>query len=661
MKTRKYRRTLKKGGMDRIKKMLGYSTKPTKKRQKKQKPQPKPLTSEERESKLLESTLDKMSKAFKEEYAILIAEEKARKEEAEAEKIAIQQAEADRKAREGNMRKAEEDAKEAAKKAANKAAKKARIEAENAPKNKKTKYSSVMVESKIAEETQLLDNIKNTIMENQPITEVLKPSFINKHHLLHLAVQNNSVISLQSLLQFGPKIDVFDNDHKTPLQIAVETENHELVQFLVENGASFKNIPLDSKTFGMILNHKTDKLDVSWIHEENVCSHITKVFPTFANKSYEKQYCIVFLLIAMLTNAYSDFCDIVIKGGKAIQLNFTAVHYPSDDIDVIIIPKYEYVDCKMIAQTAAQFIERVAGFSILDVPAPSNIMKISYKVGPAKYIALADIGYGYNELKAELREKLYKDFRTADFAGFGTIKYLPAGNLILEKIYYIYHYSASSPLFEKQSAHVRNNLEYIRSTNEKIDHQNAIIASLIKYKKSWKMDDVLNGMSDAYKEQFVGKNVEIIDRVIKQKLDNINIMKVGNLNKNGKIKGINGATHELKYGMDKYIKQFALMQREYMSTSYCVDNNPEHCIDIGNNHFLEKSREQLWYLAGILSGGTNQRDVMLRQFVHQYHSVFGGEPDVIMDTLIIHSILHHTWYKPAIYRKNTRGEQYLFR
>ena len=171
------------------------------------------------------------------------------------------------------------------------------------------------------------------------------------------------------------------------------------------------------------------------------------------------------------------------------------------------------------------------------------------------------------------------------------------------------------------------------------------------------MDDVLNGMTDAYKEQFVGKNVEIINRVIKQKLDNINIMKVGNIDKGGKIKGINGSTHELQYG----IPQFALMQREYMSTSYCVNDVSEECVDIGNNHFLEKSREQLLYLAGILSGGTNQRDVMLRQFVDQYHSAFGGEPDVIMDELIIHSILHHTWYKPAIYRTNTREEQYLFR
>ena len=52
---------------------------------------------------------------------------------------------------------------------------------------------------------------------------------------------------------------------------------------------------------------------------------------------------------------------------------------------------------------------------------------------------------------------------------------------------------------------------------------------------------------------------------------------------------------------------------------------------------------------------------MLRQFVDHYYSVFGLKRDEMMDELIKYSILHHTWYNPAIYRKPAKGEPYLFR
>ena len=687
MQTRKYRRTMKKGGMDRVSSFVynsiwgNNSNKSTKKQKSKRGSQKhgakKPLTSKEREQELLDKTILKVSSIIKEEQAKLDAEKKLMAETEAKAKADAKKKEADEKARQGNERKAREDAlkmaqKNAEKKAREEAEKKAREDTEKKAREEAENKARVEAEKKATEEKHLLDNILNAIVENQSITEVLKPAFINKHHLLHLAVEKNSTVSLQSLLQFRPKIDVFDNDGKTPVEIAIQNENHELVRFLVENGASLKKNKMDSETFSIILQTKTKNLDVSWISDENVCSRITKVFPTFATKSYEKQYCIVFLLIAMLTEAYAEFCTIVIKGGKAIQLNFSEIPYPSDDIDVIIIPKYDSVDCKIIAQEAAKFIERVAGFSILDVMSPSNIMKISYKIpstykGPEKYIALADIGYGYNELKPELREKLYKDFKTAKLDSFGSINYLPSGNLILEKLYYIYAYSASSPLFKLQSAEVSDNIEvseniaYIRVTNEKIDKQNTIVASLEKYKKTKTMDDVLLNTSDDYKEQLENANLKQIDGLIKQKHDNINDNMKGNMEKGGKIKGINVATYELQYGMDKYIKQYVLVQREHMSQKYCVNNNPEQLVDIGNNHFLEKSREQMLKLVGILSGGKVDREVMLRQFVDHYYSVFGFERDEMMDTLIIHSIVHHTWYNPAIYRKPSNGEPYLFR
>ncbi len=591
MRTRKYRRTVKKGGMDKIKAFFGLkSDKPTKKRRNKSKRDADNRSVEEKEPELLDETILKISDFMKKDK---IEREAAKKEREEAEKNAKLE-EAKRKAKEGNRRKAEE---EAQKKAKAEAAKEARRKADETARLEKALLAEKKRSQKNPESKQ----------EEKKVEHVITNNTSTKDDVFHL----DSVVSL------------------------------------------------DPETFRDTLRNITAKLDVSWISDENVCSRITKVFPTFATKSYEKQYCIVFLLIAMLTEAYDEFCTIVIKGGKAIQLNFSAVSYPSDDIDVIIIPKYDSVDCKIIAQEAALFIETVTGFSIRDVAAPSNIMKISYK-SPEKYIALADIGYGYNELKPELREKLYKDFKTAELDRFGSIKYLPSGNLILEKLYYIYAYSASSPLFTLQSELLRTNMEYIRVTNEKIDEQNIIVASLEKYKTSKEMDKVLLEMSEAYKKQLENATPKQIDGLINQKRHNINDMIVGNMEKGGKIKGINVATYELQYGMDKYIKQYVLVQREHMSQKYCVNDNPGECVDIGNNHFLEKSREQLIRIATILNTGKNIKST-IHAWINTYYSVFGFERDNIMDELILHSILYYPLYNPSIYRKQFDGTPMLFR
>jgi hypothetical protein len=605
MQTRKYRRTVKKGGMDKllppsIGKFFGSkSDKPTKKRRNKSKRDVivDDRSVEEKEDVLLGETILKISDFMKKDKK---EREAVKTEREEAEKNAKLE-EAKRKAKEGNERKAIEEAKkkakiQALKEARRKADEKARLE------------KALLAEKKRSQ--------KN-------------PESKKEEKIVENVITNNT----------STKDDVFHLDNL---------------------------VPLDPKTFRNTLENITAELDVSWISDENVCSHITKVFPTFATKSYEKQYCIVFLLIAMLTKAYAEFCTIVIKGGKAIQLNFSEIPYPSDDIDVIIIPKYDSVDCKIIAQEAAQFIEKATGFSILDVAAPSNIMKISYK-GPEKYIALADIGYGYNELKPELREKLYKDFKTAELDRFGSINYLPSENLILEKLYYIYAYSASSPLFKMQTAEVSDNIEdsenieYIRVTNEKIANQNSIKDSLEKYKTTKTMDDVLLNTSTDYIQQLKSANPKKIDGLIKQKHDNINDNMKGNMGKGGKIKGITVASQEIQKTIGHYMKQFALVQVEYKSQIYCISGYDNHCVDIGNNHFLEKSREQMLKLAGILSGRKDDPKVMLHQFIDNYYSVFGLKRDEMMDELIKYSILHHEWLKPAIYRKPSNGEPYLFR
>ena len=604
--------------------------------------------------------------------------------------------EAENLKKEKDAEKARKDAEKAARKAA---AEKAKPDAIDEKKQRTLDNESRRLENiriKAEKENAKLEQIYKMIDNNDQMK--IDANTIDKHHLLHIACEKNSMSSFESLLNANPNIEeVYDG--KTPLNHAIEHNHPEIIQLLLDHGASTKEIytkieNLDNSVFKLLLKNISKKLgDVaSILQKQDLCAIIKKTFSTFSTSRDEQKYCTVFILLSLLCKAYDDFCDIVIKGGKAIQLNVTSISqykYNSDDIDIIIIPKYEYIHLESIAQEIGDFIVGVTGFSLLNVPDPSNIIKISYQSQEdGRFVALADIGYGYHKLTPSVRDKLYKDFIRKDdfkFSGLiGSIKYLRLGNLILEKLYYIYAYSENNPLFLRQTEQVKQNMEYIKNTQASINTQKEIVASLYKYKNSLykykktpNFDAVLNRLKEPYKTELQKTTDpdQIESRFIKQKKDNINGLENGLVDTiNGKIiiRGLNPVNKELDFNMSEYIKYYILVQLTHKGSLYCVNDDKTLCVDIGNNHFLEKSREHLFTLATKMTssdpGKMGQSELpknpkqMLNMIINQYHTLFPeNSNDHMMDTLIIHSILHHTWYKPAIYRKNTRGEQYLFR
>ena len=55
---------------------------------------------------------------------------------------------------------------------------------------------------------------------------------------LHFASQDGNIARLSELLESGVDIDIFDDLEKTALHYAVENENFQVAQYLIENGAN---------------------------------------------------------------------------------------------------------------------------------------------------------------------------------------------------------------------------------------------------------------------------------------------------------------------------------------------------------------------------------------------------------------------------------------
>lgn len=54
---------------------------------------------------------------------------------------------------------------------------------------------------------------------------------------LHEAVCNNQLESVEILLDSNCEVDIFDRDGETPLQLAIEMRNKEIISVLLKNGA----------------------------------------------------------------------------------------------------------------------------------------------------------------------------------------------------------------------------------------------------------------------------------------------------------------------------------------------------------------------------------------------------------------------------------------
>ena len=151
------------------------------------------------------------------------------------------------------------------------------------------------------------------------------------------------------------------------------------------------------------------------------------------------------IIYGFLSNYLSDYCTIIIKGGKVIQQWYKT---NSTDVDIMVIPLSSNADDYLvkIAQYIYDFVMWVTdsklSLSLLINEATvseKTVYKISKQMGPSYYIALSDIGVGYNHLN-EYVQKLYRD----------KICPLPTRNLLFntlcseafikEKIFYICKY-----------------------------------------------------------------------------------------------------------------------------------------------------------------------------------------------------------------------------
>lgn len=88
--------------------------------------------------------------------------------------------------------------------------------------------------------------------------------------------------------------------------------------------------------------------------QENICTRIKKKYKSYFTSTdpseetniYNIMSCAIFIIFGMLSNKFKkkpEFkYNIIIKGGKAIQLAFGDVFipYPSEDIDILILPKF---------------------------------------------------------------------------------------------------------------------------------------------------------------------------------------------------------------------------------------------------------------------------------------------------------------------------------
>jgi len=216
---------------------------------------------------------------------------------------------------------------------------------------------------------------------------------------------------------------------------------------------------------------------------------------------YLQRYCTLFLIIGFLTRLYEPICQIIMKGGKALQLNLAA--FSSNDFDILIIPPFSTtvrqcqktaifkgVDSATIIETIRKLILRRSGdidlssLSYRDIVQDIadliiyfttpfhekpiffqksndvvNIIKISFKIERFDRMESAiDLSYGYEKIPEILKNKLYypKSFIKKDFHFFTSFQittcfnicYMSLWQLIFDKLYYFYFYQLGLLTYE---------------------------------------------------------------------------------------------------------------------------------------------------------------------------------------------------------------------
>ena len=125
------------------------------------------------------------------------------------------------------------------------------------------------------------------------------------------------------------------------------------------------------------------------INDADTCGIITEKVPIFfkedLDETFHKYYCMVFIIVGILAKKLRRESDIVIKGGKAIQLvTAGSISHKSNDIDIVIYCKGKHAKIKAhnIAINISEFIKwinpHLVSMDIVRESAP--IVKVSLDV-----------------------------------------------------------------------------------------------------------------------------------------------------------------------------------------------------------------------------------------------------------------------------------------
>lgn len=264
----------------------------------------------------------------------------------------------------------------------------------------------------------------------------------------------------------------------------------------------------------------------------NTCKYLQKKIPAFDVTSdaisYKSQICLITLMFSYLSSLLEFTCEIVVKGGRAMQLalskrerydpirkkmipSVTYIRkYPSNDIDLLILPDSKRLqDSQLIALRIGEFIEWLTSFpdaygniksmfSLIHLPKPKlpvqtnpeipsegSIVKLSISVGGERgnrFVAISDIGYITSEHSHIFEANPIKTIIDNNVQNPGFLLSVNPQNLFLEKTYYIIKYISKRYTPDAMLNRYRASLH--KSYNYLLDDLAANIARSLSYAKT---------------------------------------------------------------------------------------------------------------------------------------------------------------------------------
>lgn len=222
----------------------------------------------------------------------------------------------------------------------------------------------------------------------------------------------------------------------------------------------------------------------------NNCKYLQKKIPAFDvtpdAMTFKPTICLVTLIFSYLSSLLEFTCEIVVKGGRAMQLalskrerydpirkkiipSVTYIRkYPSNDIDILILPDSKKLqDSQLLALRIGEFIDWLTVFpdaygnlqslfsfihlpkpklpvqSNPEIPSEGSIVKLSISVGGERgnrFVAISDIGYITSEYSHIFEANPIKTVIDDNAEHPGFLLSVNPQNLFLEKTYYIIKY-----------------------------------------------------------------------------------------------------------------------------------------------------------------------------------------------------------------------------